>query len=78
MRALAQHLTPDQRLVLACQVGLQMDRVTEFCARFGWSGEKYRKVAQRARARLRELMAIDEGDVPPGAIRSEQRAGTGL
>ncbi len=65
VRALAQRLTPDQRLLLACQVGLQMDRVT-FCTRFHWSGEKYRKVAQRGRARLRELMAIDEGDVTPG------------
>ena len=29
----------------------------EFCARFGWSAEKFRKVAQRARARLRVLVA---------------------
>jgi DNA-directed RNA polymerase specialized sigma24 family protein len=49
--ALARSLTPDQRLVLACQVALEMDRA-EFCRRFGWSFEKYRKVAQRARARL--------------------------
>lgn len=48
-------LTPDQRFVLACQIGLQMD-AAEFCARFGWSAEKQRKVAQRARARLRELL----------------------
>ncbi len=47
-------LTPDQRLVLACQVALGMDRA-EFCRRHGWSFEKYRKVAQRARARLRRL-----------------------
>jgi hypothetical protein len=26
---------------------------SEFCARHGWSAEKYRKVAQRARAKLR-------------------------
>ncbi len=32
----------------------------QFCERFGWSKEKYRKVAQRARARLRELLAIEE------------------
>jgi DNA-directed RNA polymerase specialized sigma24 family protein len=51
---LAPLLTPDQRLVLACQVALGMDRA-EFCRRFGWSFEKYRKVAQRARARLRRL-----------------------
>ena len=29
----------------------------EFCSRFGWSAEKFRKVAQRARARLRALVA---------------------
>jgi anti-sigma factor RsiW len=28
----------------------------DFCARYGWSAEKYRKVAQRARARLRVLV----------------------
>jgi DNA-directed RNA polymerase specialized sigma24 family protein len=56
---LAHALTPDQRLVLACQVGLQMGR-EEFCGRFGWSAEKYRKVAQRARARLRGLAAGEE------------------
>jgi hypothetical protein len=32
----------------------------EFCHRFDWSKEKYRKVAQRARARLRELLAREE------------------
>jgi DNA-directed RNA polymerase specialized sigma24 family protein len=53
---LAAHaLSPDQRLVLACQIGLQMD-AGEFCRRFGWSQEKHRKVAQRARARLRRLL----------------------
>jgi DNA-directed RNA polymerase specialized sigma24 family protein len=62
---LAHALTPDQRLVLACQVGLQMGR-GEFCRRFGWSSEKYRKVAQRARARLRGLVAGEEQvDRPP-------------
>jgi DNA-directed RNA polymerase specialized sigma24 family protein len=71
---LAQGLTPDQRLILACQVGLQMDRGA-FCERYGWSTEKYRKVAQRARARLRQLMA-DEHYVPPGAGASERQTGT--
>ena len=56
---LARSLTSDQRLVLACQLALQMGR-EEFCHRFGWSHEKYRKVAQRARARLRGLMASEE------------------
>jgi hypothetical protein len=65
---LAPLLTPDQRLVLACQVALGMDRA-EFCQRFGWSFEKYRKVAQRARARLRLLIENEpEGaaDADPG------------
>jgi DNA-directed RNA polymerase specialized sigma24 family protein len=52
---LAPQLTPDQRLVLATQVALGMERA-EFCRRFGWSFEKYRKVAQRARARLERLL----------------------
>lgn len=55
-RAAAQALSCDQRLVLACQIGLQMS-TGEFCRRFGWSQEKHRKVAQRARARLRQLLA---------------------
>jgi DNA-directed RNA polymerase specialized sigma24 family protein len=50
----ARSLSADQRLVLACQIGLQMS-AGEFCATFGWSHEKHRKVAQRARARLRRL-----------------------
>ncbi len=56
LQSLARELTLDQRLVLACQVGLQMGRL-DFCRRYGWSPEKYRKVAQRARTRLRRLMA---------------------
>jgi DNA-directed RNA polymerase specialized sigma24 family protein len=63
---LAPELTPDQRLVLACQVSLGMDRA-EFCDRFGWSFEKYRKVAQRARARLRALVDARESGLPLGA-----------
>ncbi len=55
---LAPSLTSDQRLVLACQVTLGMSRA-EFCERFGWSHEKYRKVAQRARARLRRLVEAE-------------------
>jgi len=64
VEAAAGRLSEDQRLVLACQVGLEMGRA-EFCSRFGWSPEKYRKVAQRARARLRHLMAVEERDVLP-------------
>jgi DNA-directed RNA polymerase specialized sigma24 family protein len=73
----ARGLTPDQRLVLAWQVGLQLSG-GEFCRRFGWSPERYRKVAQRARARLRRLMAVDETSVPPGAGVSEKETGTHL
>jgi len=57
--ALAQALTSDERLVIASQVGWQLSP-GEFQARFGWSAEKYRKVAQRGRARLRRLMLADE------------------
>ena len=56
LQALARQLTPDQQLALACEIGLHMER-GEICRRFGWSEEKYRKVAQRARSRLRQLMA---------------------
>ncbi|MEA2266717.1 MAG: hypothetical protein QOE27_2300, partial [Solirubrobacteraceae bacterium] len=56
LRELAGELTDDQRLVLACQVSLEMD-CAEFCRRFGWSSEKFRKVAQRARSRLRALVS---------------------
>jgi len=52
-------LTPDQRLVLISRVDAGIECV-EFCRRSGWSKEKYRKVAQRARARLRELLAREE------------------
>jgi DNA-directed RNA polymerase specialized sigma24 family protein len=55
IREVAAELTEDQRLVLACQVSLGMG-AGEFCERFGWSAEKFRKVAQRARASLRRLM----------------------
>jgi hypothetical protein len=59
-RLARQQLTYDQRLVLASQVGLPLLSPREFCVRFGWSQEKYRKVAQRARTRLRRLMADEE------------------
>ena len=74
IQALARELSPDQQMALACQIGLQMDH-SEFCRRFGWSEEKYRKVVQRARARLRRLMA-DEPTVPPGGRTSEEEIGT--
>jgi DNA-directed RNA polymerase specialized sigma24 family protein len=57
--ALVRALTPEQRLVLGSQVALGMERA-EFCGRFGWSFEKYRKVAQRARVRLRVLLEAEQ------------------
>jgi|HubBroStandDraft_6_1064221.scaffolds.fasta_scaffold60940_4 DNA-directed RNA polymerase specialized sigma24 family protein len=48
-------LTDDQRLVIVHQLdGTEPPSV--FCARHGWSIAKYRKTAQRARARLRGLL----------------------
>ncbi len=71
---LARNLTLDQRLALACQ--LRQLCLTNACRELGWSAEKYRKVAQRARARLRQLMAVEETDVPLGRRGSEQDIGT--
>jgi DNA-directed RNA polymerase specialized sigma24 family protein len=76
LQALALELSFDQRLVLTCQLG-QMSR-SEFCRRFGWSPEKYRKVAQRGRARLRRLLDADEQRVPPQGGASEEETGTHL
>jgi DNA-directed RNA polymerase specialized sigma24 family protein len=68
----AHALSPDQRLVLACQVGLQMS-AKEFCQRFGWTHEKHRKVAQRARSRLARLIEDPPVGEPVGA-RAPARA----
>jgi DNA-directed RNA polymerase specialized sigma24 family protein len=57
LREVIAELTVDQRLVLHSQVNLEME-AGEFCARYGWSTEKFRKVAQRARGKLRSL--VDE------------------
>jgi DNA-directed RNA polymerase specialized sigma24 family protein len=57
--AVAHELSADQRLALACEIALQMQSA-EFCARFGWTPAKYRKVTQRGRARLRRLMEGEE------------------
>jgi DNA-directed RNA polymerase specialized sigma24 family protein len=76
VRRLAYQLTPDQRLALASQLSLQ-EGCREFCARHGWSEEKYRKVTQRARARLRELAAAEDA-CPARVSGSEVDAGTCL
>ena len=51
----------------------------EFCRTFGWSQEKHRKVAQRARARLRRLLAepADGAALLPGTQSEFERKGTG-
>ena len=74
VESLASELTPDQQLILACQVGMQMGRA-EFCRRYGWTPEKYRKVAQRARTRLRQLLAQGDRDVPLPAKRRKRQQG---
>jgi DNA-directed RNA polymerase specialized sigma24 family protein len=51
--ALIGTLTSDQRLALLHEVFLGT-AADEFCARYGWTQEKRRKVLQRARRRLRE------------------------
>jgi len=55
LREVIGDLSLDQRLVLYSQVNLQMD-ANVFCEHYGWSKEKFRKVAQRARAKLRLLV----------------------
>jgi DNA-directed RNA polymerase specialized sigma24 family protein len=52
----SRQLSTDQRLVLASQVSSDKG-CGEFCRVHGWSAEKYRKVAQRARVRLTRLLA---------------------
>jgi DNA-directed RNA polymerase specialized sigma24 family protein len=74
VQLLARELSPDQRLILASQLEGRLTR-SEFCERFGWSAEKYRKTAQRARARLRCLMAAPEPDVPLLRGQSEGNEG---
>jgi DNA-directed RNA polymerase specialized sigma24 family protein len=79
IQEVAHELSYEQRLVIASQVALQMS-CGEFCERYGWTAEKYRKVAQRARTRLRQLMALEERavGVPSAPSVSEQRTGTNL
>lgn len=54
-RIAADHLSADQRAVLAYAGG--GGQAAEFTARCGWGSEKYRKVGQRARRRLRDALA---------------------
>jgi DNA-directed RNA polymerase specialized sigma24 family protein len=66
-------LTRDQQIVMASQ--LEDAGCEEVCASHGWTREKYRKVAQRGRGRLRVLMS-DGGAVPNVSAASEQAPGT--
>lgn len=49
-------LTRDQRLVIRHQIDPHAGRPADFCDAHGWTLEKYRKVGQRARARLTTLV----------------------
>jgi hypothetical protein len=76
IQRLARELSADQRLALASQLAGVGCR--EFCAVTGWSHEKYRKVGQRARLRLRELMNGTSRSCPVGGGPSEKAAGPHL
>jgi DNA-directed RNA polymerase specialized sigma24 family protein len=69
----AQRLTVDQRRVLASQ--LADETCERCCLRLGWTREKYRKVAQRARAHLRREIESRDARVPSTQARSERTAG---
>ncbi|HEX3909561.1 MAG TPA: hypothetical protein VHW67_02520 [Solirubrobacteraceae bacterium] len=70
---LSMSLSADQRLVLGSQ--LSGESCAGFCARHGWSREKYRKVAQRARSRLKALADAGESGVPPARCSSDSLPG---
>jgi hypothetical protein len=67
----ADRLSLDQRLVLASQIA--QEGCAAFCATYGWSPEKYRKVAQRGRVRLRELLEEDGSDGSLAALAAARR-----
>jgi len=72
--AVARRLSDDQRLVIASQVALGMG-CREFCGEHGWSAEKYRKVGQRGRARLKKMLAEFDGSVPLEVLPTEETSG---
>ena len=79
LRSLGQvigELTPDQRLVLVSLASSGME-CAEFCERHGWSKDKYRKVSQRARARLRALLEACEETFPRRMSRLGAAVGEG-
>jgi DNA-directed RNA polymerase specialized sigma24 family protein len=79
LRSLGQvigELTSDQRLVLVSLAEGGTD-CAEFCDRHSWGKEKYRKVSQRARARLRELLEVHEETFPRRMSRLGAAVGEG-
>ena len=73
LERVAHELSADQRLALASQVAGVGWR--EFCSATGWTDEKYRKVCQRARRRLRALTNRPAASVSPrGATVGEEAA----
>jgi hypothetical protein len=70
---LSHELSSDQRLVLASELSGEPG-CAEFCRKHGWSTEKYRKVAQRARARLLRLHAGESAQAHPDACVPLARA----
>lgn len=69
----SRELTRDQRLLLASQ--LAGEQPAEFRALHGWTAEKYRKVGQRARARLTRLLLADSR-VPSRRCGRSNKQGT--
>jgi hypothetical protein len=66
----ARQLTLDQRLALGAQLSGESARAV--CSRAGWTQDKYRKLTQRARARLGRLMVTEEPGVPRERGTSEE------
>jgi hypothetical protein len=72
----ARALTRDQRLALAAELGPLALSTADFCASTGWTADKYRKVTQRARARLAILAGRAERTVPRTRRASVEVSGT--
>jgi DNA-directed RNA polymerase specialized sigma24 family protein len=72
----ARQLTEEQRLALVSQLSGDAGRWP--CEQLGWSQEKYRKLAQRARARLRALVESDSGEMSSRCPQVGLEVGTDL
>jgi DNA-directed RNA polymerase specialized sigma24 family protein len=70
---LSHELSSDQRLVLASELSGEPG-CAEVCRKYGWSTDKYRKVAQRARARLLRLLASESAQAPGDVCVPHERA----